>query len=250
MSALAEYFLHVELLVTEDNSAKFESLVHDFVRQGSFKRFTPTADLRLALGLRTAKPFVYTSNPGSGMGKDQFVDSDPLRGQSVVKYVNLWQVQSLEGLDLAPIMTASADDSLYIAIDSRVASETQEFVVRMRWPLDPPGTHILGSNGFLRVTRHFYTSKDLAFYAYNIPVVRRLQERTGIQNVGYFQSTTGTLETISEFWQVPPDATSVSAATLDYSAKYAGASKEQLDLVAQLQRLRQDERHELYRSYL
>jgi hypothetical protein len=241
--------LHVELLVPEGNADDFEKKVRDFVDRGAFKRFVPTADLSLALALRTPNSFVYRPQPDTAEGDPQVLEKDPLRGQRVYRYVNLWKVLSLEGLDLAPIMTASGDDDLYIAIDSLVAFEKQEFVVRMKWPLDGANMKFDGKN-FLRVARHFYTSKQMALYAYDLPVVRRLQEKTGIRNFGYFQTATGTLETITEFWQLPSDSTPVNAATLEQSAKIEGASDEQRAVLTQVQQIPQDERHELYRSYL
>jgi hypothetical protein len=247
MTAFADYFLHVELLVTEDKAPEFEAQVREFIERGAFRRFDPTADLRIVGGLRTPKPFEYRPEP-SGGEEGQVLTRDPLGGQRVYRYVNLWTVQSLAGLDLAPIMNASADDDLYIAIDKLVASEVQEFVVRMKWPGDEPVKRLDGS--FVRVTRHFYNSRDLNVYTYDVPVIRPLQEKNGIRNIGYFQTATGRLETVTEFWQLSSESTPVDAATLDEDAKFQGATKEQLGVLAEVQAIRHEERHELYRSYL
>jgi hypothetical protein len=252
MSAFADYYLQVDLIVTEENAPRFEELVKQFVYKGSFKRFVPTADWRLALGLKTPKTYVYggDASPPS-TSTTQFVETDPLRGQRVFKYLNLWKILTREALDMAPIMVASADDSLYIAIDSLVAVETQNLVGKMHWPGEPAsGTHILDSNNFARVTRRFFTSRDLAKYAYNIPVVRPVQERAGLRNLGYFQNATGTLSTITELWQTTASGATLGAAALSPGAKLEDSNPARLALIGELQRLSQRERLETFRSYL
>ncbi len=249
MSDFADYNLHAELIVTEENSEKFERLVREFVERGAFKRFVDSADWKFAFGLKTPEAYVYGNDQSPASRTSQFVDSDPLRGHRVYKYVNLWRILSPAGLDMAPIMVKSADDSLYIEIDSLVAIETQNLFARMHWIWESLDSPKVESDRFVRVTRRFFNAKDLAFYAYNVPVVRPLQERVGIKNLGYYQSVTGMLSTITEFWQSGTDR-SLDATTLDYGARAAAPGDPRAKLAQEMQALRQRERHEVFRRVL
>jgi hypothetical protein len=215
---MTDYFLHVDLIVRVSDASAFEDNTGKFLRLHGFQRFDPTFAYKLIIALRSEQAFAYTGynsyesdnecTKSEGRVKDQ---------EDVFRYVHLWKVPNDADLDLASVMTRSADDALYRAIDSLVVNENQAFVAQ------GPGTLGAPSNSrgtrFIRTTRQF-TSADLTPYLFALgtvaPILSAQQDRSRADgrpdwhSLGAFQNVTGSLNTVTEFWQTHGGGTSLA----------------------------------------
>jgi len=210
---MAEYFLHVELIVPQANVATFEAKVKEFLDRGKtagferskpFKFFDPSFDIELVMALKTPDAFQFSGYESFQSVKGQFEMFDHRKGmESVFRYVHLWRLNSLSQLDIARVMTRSADDVLYAEIDSQVVRETQNLVLRVQFLSGQP-TMDAGKGRFVRAVRHFRSS-DLGKYLFKVGMLFPLLAKKHYRTLGHFQNVTSELNTVTEFWQVPDD---------------------------------------------
>ncbi len=214
---MAEYFLHVELIVPETNVEAFETRLKEFLardvpraqKEGEkgitpFKFFDPTFDIELVMALKTADAFKFSGYESYQSVKGQFQMFDRRKGlERAYRYVHLWRLNSLSELDIARIMTRSADDVLYAEIDAQVLRETQNLVLRVQW-LDGQPTMDGIKGRFVRVVRHF-RSRDLGTYLFKVGALFPLLAQKNYRTLGHFQNVTSELNTVTEFWQTPDD---------------------------------------------
>lgn len=210
---MAEYFLHVELIVPQGNADSFEKKVAEFLDRGKnagferskpFKFFDSDFDIELVMALKTREPFKFSGYESFQSGKGQFEMVDNRKGmESAHRYVHLWRLNSLSQLDIARVMTRSADDDIYAAIDAQVIRETQNLVLRVQWLSGQPRMD-RGKKKFVRAVRHF-KSKDLGTYLFKVGALFPLLAEKGYQTLGHFQNVTSELNTVTEFWETPYD---------------------------------------------
>lgn len=208
---MADYYLQDDLLVEERNHGEFEDLVGNFLTGGGFSKY----GWRLILALRTAHPLEHesleTRYRERYRGKPVTVrDSRSTNAASarVYRYVHLWDVP--DPPDIANVMQQSADDSRYTRINRLVRREIQNQMLRVDW-LSTPTLSNAARRDFLFVTKHF-RSRDLGPYLFNMgALIPALEHRGGWHSLGHFQNVTGPLNTLSEYWQVPPEGTEPGA---------------------------------------
>jgi hypothetical protein len=211
---MAEYFLQVELIVPAANADTFEKKVGElldrakaegFERAKPFKFFDSSFDIELVMALKTAAAFKFSGYESYQSVKGQFEMFDRRKGmmESVYRYVHLWRLNDLSELDIARVMTRSADDVLYAEIDAQVLRETQNLVLRVQW-LNGQPTMDVGKGRFVRVVRHF-KSKDLGTYLFKVGALFPLLAQNNYRTLGHFQNVTSELDTVTEFWQTPED---------------------------------------------
>jgi hypothetical protein len=213
------YFLHVDLVVPESRTKHFEKRTREFLDRGGFQYLVPSVRYHLVLALKSTEPFAYTAQgrfgPRSRIARTKSrsvenvcFDARVKDGEPVFRYVHLWHAPDLRDLDLARLMESAADDGLYREIDAYVVQETQNFVRRVRWLSGLP-RFTLHTNRFTRVIKTF-ASKDLAVYLFKIGALFPQLDQNGWRQLGQFQSVTGSLNSVIEFWQTG-DKTSVQA---------------------------------------
>lgn len=205
---MANYFLHVDLIVSEKNASVFEEKVDKFLFEGGFGRLDPTLRSEFVLALKSGS-FKYTGYetyeaPSEGVERrDSRIVEPPSKGGkgvSVVRYVHLWRLPSS---DLAPAMSKSADDKTYVELDDLVVREIQNLVV----PVPRFGTFAQPSGArFLRVSKKL-ASGDLGAYLFKSGALTTALEEQGWHLLHQLQNVTGPLNTITEFWQVPEKST-------------------------------------------
>jgi hypothetical protein len=210
---MANYFLHVDLIVRAADESKFEGKVAEFMARGGFGHLGPELRSEFVLALKTKNPFNYTGYEGYEAPEGAFEKRDRRIEQtgektgylSALRYVHLWRIPSP---DLVPAMSRSADDKLYTALDAFVVREIQNLVVpvpRFGATRPPKGTR------FIRATRKF-ASKDLGSYLFKSGALVSALEAKEWYLLGQYQNVTGPLNTVTEFWQVPSDHTHTAAA--------------------------------------
>jgi hypothetical protein len=203
------HFLHVDVVVPKANAAPFERAMKAFLNRGRrrghpvrpFLGYGDQFTLELKLALKSAKPFVLDGHSTSSKSYKRSVPS----GHSVYRYVHLWSIPSLEASDLATMMMHSADDDAYLAIDSQVARETQEFVYEVQWTskvarVPPKHPKSKSSPQFVRITRQM-PSSDVGTYLFDLGVTYPAMSQRDCNALGTFQNVTGLLNTVIEFWQ-------------------------------------------------
>jgi hypothetical protein len=214
---MAEYYLHVELIVPETQTGTFEAKVKEFLERDApraaaagekaitpFKFFDPSFDLELLLALKTPEAFKFSGYEAYQSAPGQFEKVDRRQGLALARrYVHLWRLNSLSQLDIARIMNRSADDVLYTEIDAQVVRETQNLVLRVQW-LDGLPSMNAGKGRFARVIRNFL-SKDLGTYLFKVGALFSLLAEKNYRTLGHFQNVSGELDTVVEFWQTPDD---------------------------------------------
>ena len=200
---MAEYFLHVELIVESKASAAFEEKMKTFLNRGEgdlkgFKYIDPSIGLDLVLALRTPKHFKYSGYKDYQSAEGEFEARDDRGPAEVYRYVHLWRLESDREFDIAQAMARSADDELYTEIDALVQRETQNLVLRVEWLAGQPA---MGKgNHFTRIVREF-TTKDLGTYLFKVGALFPVLEKKGYNTLGTFQNVTGPLDVVVEFWQ-------------------------------------------------
>ncbi len=204
------HFLQVDVIVPKANAHRFESAMKAFLKRGkaetgeSFQPFRVYGDrfrLELKLALKSAKAFDFDGHSTSHPSYRRKVPA----GRTVFRYVHLWTVPTLAASDLARMMANSADDDAYLAIDSQVARESQNFVYKVQWvspvakvrPRRPkPGSR----PQFVRITRQMQ-SVDIGTYLFKLGTTYPALHHRGCNALGTFQNITGPLDNVIEFWQ-------------------------------------------------
>lgn len=218
-----DYHLHVDLFVRERDHEKFEAVAKEFLSTGGFHRLDPMGDNRqLILALRTPSSFLLHTPKGTNGEDFTSIDyrsrldkanpakrSMDVEEEPVFRYVHLWRSPDLSNLDLARIMRLSADDKLYVKLDSLVLREVQDFIVRVA---TAPAPRPVGGT-FIRVLRQF-PSATLGEYLFKIGALLPAAAAGCWFNLGIYQNVTGPLNTVAEFWQT-------SVGNADTDALYA-----------------------------
>ena len=213
---MPDQYLQVDLLVPTNQAGKFEALSTEFHRgdaehhRGGFARIlgddSQPPRYQLLLALRSTATFLYVDNErASGTGdkvspfdKAFYRNSTIQAGTPVYRYVHLWKIRDDQDLNLAPLMRACGEDSLYLAIDALVLQETQNFISRVRTPGGvAPFTE---ASRFVRTTRTL-AHKDLGTYIFSEPMLYPPLEQAGWHNLGQYQTFSGPLNIVTEFWQ-------------------------------------------------
>jgi hypothetical protein len=218
LGALTGYFLEVDILVPTNRVHDFETAVKSFLKKTTskngklpqpFTRLVEDATITFVLGLRTPA-FTYESRKVIRPGYIHQTNRDLKGGTRMRRYVHIWSVPDLEASNLVQVMQRSADDPFYIAIDKEVARETQDFVYQVQWPLlVPSGTAALAvprstrnSIAFVR-TIHQYASSDLGTALFKLGSSFPVMSQANCTAVGTFQSVTGTLDSVTQYWRIP-----------------------------------------------
>lgn len=210
---MTDYRLLVDLLVAEENAEQFERVMEEFLAKGAFRRFRDSFDNELILALKGPAPTLHSyarlrpgAAPGTADPSARFLVAPPrvIHAQSsqpmvpMRRYVNFWSIPDMDDLDLAARMQFCSEDELYMRLDALVTQETQQFVRRVRWQQQPCPTK--ATMGFVRVTRQLGYGK-LGRCLLQLRGLTPFLEAHGWEQLGQFQSITGTLNTTTEFWQ-------------------------------------------------
>lgn len=209
---MTNYRLLVDMYVPPDNVHKFEGLMEDFLKRGGFRFFSPDFDNELVFALKSltlASPpdrkKMESTPPGKSPAgrflaatKEPYRDPQPGSDAPMQHYVHLWTVPDLGDLDLATRMQFCSEDKVYMHLDELVAQETQDLVRRVCW-LEQPSTPDVGMY-FVRATRRLEYSK-LGSYLLQLRALTPSLKAQGWDQLGQFQAVTGTLNTVTEFWQ-------------------------------------------------
>jgi hypothetical protein len=199
---MTSYYLHVDLIVKDADAAEFEELSTKFLTEKGFQRLSPNFKGTLALALRTKDKFAFTGYAGFQGSEVESRDKTRIPdGTAFQRFVHLWQLPTLNDLDLGAVMTQAADDELYRAIDGLVVDEVQHYVSRA----PSTATLLSGHSGtlFTRATQLF-KSKSLGPYLFSLGTIAPIMQSTGKAPwslFGAFQSVTGELNSIVEFWR-------------------------------------------------
>jgi hypothetical protein len=202
---MAEYFLHVELIVPANNVKPFEEKMKEFLNRNpaAFKFLDDDFNIDLVMALKTTESFRFNGYERYQSVKGQFESRGHREGgQDVYRYVHLWRLAGVKELDIARVMSRSADDLLYNEIDALILRETQNLVLRVQWLAGQPTMD--GGKRFVRVLRQFQ-SKDLGTYLFKVGALFPILEQKGYRTLGHFQNVTGELNTVVEFWQTAED---------------------------------------------
>jgi hypothetical protein len=198
-----EMVLHVDMVVLEANTRAFEKLLDQFLKAQGFARIprVPAATSRLLLALKSCKPFHFTPD-GVFDGCTRHYEKGEMRGAEMARhYIHLWQVEKPEEFNLAQRMMACSDDTAYNEIDALIACEVQDYVRQVNWMRPPYTTTAVNEHTrFVRSVRRFL-SRDLGTYLFKICGLLPALEQARWQQVGQFQSITGALNVVSEYWQ-------------------------------------------------
>lgn len=209
---MTEYFLHVDVQVLASESTSYEEKLATFIagneKGKAFQRVDPAADYALVLGLKSTEQFIPQYSILGRFSATSTVPSDPSQrvqckaqglalSQEVVRYVNLWSVPDLQDLDLARIMKRLSDDTHYLAVHRLVRFEEQDFVMRVRFG---PPEQLGAGKSFVRTVKTF-ESKDIGTYLFDSGILRQALAFVGWNHLGYYQSVTGRLNQVVEFWQ-------------------------------------------------
>jgi len=209
---MIDHYLQVELIVPQDRADAFERASDAFLVSGGFSGVTPNPEYRFELGLRTVEPFVYRpygrfSRALSDVAfnaenqPNVFRDGRLIETELVHRYIHLWSVPNLIGLDLDAIMRACVDNNLYLDIDDQVVREVQNFVRLVHQPgfpapIDPDPVN----TQFVRVVRRL-KGVDMAKYLFRWGAQLPVWAAQGWHALGQFQNITGLLNVVTEFWQ-------------------------------------------------
>ncbi len=202
---MPEYYLHVELIVRAENRDVFETAMGEFLEAGAFSRFDDDDvkfGMKMVLALRTEESFEYSAYSKFQSVKGQFETKDSRGPFQAYRYVHLWRLNNATDLDIAKIMTRSADDDLYNEVDRLVAIESQNVVSRVQFLAGQPAMPV--GKKFLRVQRQF-KSGGLGAYLFKVGALFPTLSEGGFQTLGHFQNVTGAINTVVEFWDTNPD---------------------------------------------
>lgn len=195
---MIEYALHDDILVAESDAKEFETLVREFIEAGSFERLDRDYNATLITALRTPEPFLYA---GHRRPHNFAAVRDNRIGErtAVYRYVNVHTIPALQELDIAGIMARCADDALYTRINALVVRELQNFVTRVKAPMDRQIP--VAGRRYCRAIRQF-TSKNLGAYLFGLGACLPTLDEQGWRSLGTYQNVTGPLNTLTELWEV------------------------------------------------
>jgi hypothetical protein len=232
---MTDYRLHVDMLVPAgpkgELAAEFEKTMGIFLRSGAFRAFNDDFDAELALALKRPDAFRYkplnlsTVNANKRMAESpehRFLSAEPLfyrapwrddrreqpasgaRSPLVYHYVHLWTVPDLEDLHLAKRMLYCSENDLYMKLDGFVMLETQQLVRRVRWQEEPEELATSRKDAqkklVVRATRQLEYQR-LGAYLFSLQSLVPLLKERNWRQLGQFQSITGSLNTVTEFWE-------------------------------------------------
>jgi hypothetical protein len=202
--------------VKEADKDAFEDAVAAFLVKGGFARLDPSSKKDLVMALRSDKAFPYD---GFNKYEPALVDPSQLRvdtraklpsldtsnvnapsTKNTLRYVHLWRIRDIAELDLVRLMTLSGDDDLYLKVDALVVRETQNFVTRLTLPNHTGEIPQQRDVNIVRITRYIPT-RDLGDFVFSFGGFLPILEADGIELIGTFQSVTGTLNIVTEFWK-------------------------------------------------
>ncbi len=209
---MTNYRLLVDMYVPEHDAPKFEERMGDFLKRGGFRFFSPDFDDELVFALKSlalSSPPDLKKTDHIAPGKppaDRFLAAtqelyrDPRPGSHapMQHYVHFWTIPSLDDLDLATRMQFCSEDQEYMHLDELVVQETQNFVRRVCWLEQPSKPQ--DDMYFVRATRRLPYSL-LGAYLFQLPALAPSLKLRGWDQLGQFQAVTGTLNTVTEFWQ-------------------------------------------------
>ncbi len=209
---MSEYFLQVDLLVRNQDCVEFEKRMEAFMKphsddpwqRGGFDRIDPKSTKTLVLALKGTEPTLcryHKERVGHDVrSQDSRASQNPAEGDHC-RYVHVWRIGSAKDLDLARIMMLCADDDEYRALDALVVRETQNFTFRVPWLSDLPELEAEPRLKLFRLTRQLAT-KELGAYLFSLgALIPTLELGRGPRSMGFFQTVTGQLNTVVEFWQ-------------------------------------------------
>jgi hypothetical protein len=199
---MADYFLHVDILVEEKNARTFEGMVERLVRKQVESRSGAfyAARWQLELALKAVRPFEF--EPSERSGSEVRVLDRRLEDKLCRRYVNLWNVP--DPPDVAEVMQQLADDSIYSGINAIVVREIQNLVLAIQYVPDIKQSKGLPLDSkFVQVRRQFATPA-LGPYLFNGGALIPTIESKGWKSFGQYQNVTGHLNTVLELWRLPP----------------------------------------------
>ena len=210
---MTNYRLLVDMYVPQDDAPKFEERMGYFLnKKGGFRFFSPDFDNELVFALKGLAPsspqdFKKTADIPAGKSpaarflaatQEPYRDPRPGSQAPLQHYVHLWTVPDLGDLDLAARMQFCSEDKEYMHLDELVVQETQNFVRRVCWLEQPSKPQ--DDMHFVRATRRLTYSK-LGSYLLQLRALTPSLKLRGWDQLGQFQAVTGTLNTVTEFWQ-------------------------------------------------
>lgn len=227
-----EKFLHVDLIVPRARAAEFEDASRKFAKDG-FDRLIPGVGYKLVLALKSQESFPYraygrfTKFHGAPLKSE--ARTEAYRNQlfhsssSAYRYVNVWGIPKGRDADLTSLMEKASDDPAYLRVEAVVVREVQEFVRLVKRPEGLPTLN--GGKLFERRVSRFKTH-ELIPYLFRSSMLFPVHETRGLHHLGQFQSVTGVLNSVTEFWQVSPKSRARSSLAASLGP---GLSRELID---------------------
>jgi hypothetical protein len=215
------YFLHAELNLNQPSqAAAFKGAMKAFIGAGGFAGAglpAPLAPLKQAFlfeVIPTAKMRGPIGQIGSGPPPD---------------FVHLWIVPNNASLDLATAMQCLPNNKAYMAVDTLVSLEQQEWVfLQTSVESQLEGSLALtSSERYIRTVHQCDTqSQSVNWIINSVGTLARYLRPKGWVCVGTLWTVTGRVRTVTDFWQVPPDSTedTVSQNAMLALAQQSGAS--------------------------
>lgn len=128
----------------------------------------------------------------------------PLRQPDNVTYfTNVWKLPP--NVDVGAIMLELSELSEYVTLDSYVATETQEIVLRINDPSrsDEELANKLRRGGLFAMVRHYPFRSDLASFVFSSAAVApELEFEAKFTYAGCYQNVTGLLNEFWDIWQI------------------------------------------------
>src|SRR5690606_26799976 len=125
---MSDYFLYVDILVEDRQSAMFEERVARLIRKQAEKRDAFSSyGWDFKLGLKASQPFEY--KPPQRLNSSTRVKDERLENALCRRCVNVWNVP--DPPDVALVMQQLADDSEYAEINDMVVREIQNLVLNI-----------------------------------------------------------------------------------------------------------------------
>jgi hypothetical protein len=214
---MTEYFLHTELVVSEDDCSEFEDRVARFLKWGGFNKLLKGADYELVIAMK-GEPFQYSANGPyakrigveTEMGDMEFWSCDNIyRNRRIKKdgmmrsFINIWKTPNLKDLDLSRMMIRCADCEPYMDIDKLVVREEQDFIRQVLTRKFSPMKVDDKTSTFQTIRR--LNSSDVGRYLFHSLGLLPAMEESGWHMIAQFQHITGPLNTVMEIWQTQPE---------------------------------------------
>jgi hypothetical protein len=195
---MADYYLHLEALIEEENTKQFEPLMTDlcetvssFAEEGW--KFILALKSEQHIELQTAECF------GSRIRtKDARCKSNKFR-----RYVHIWDVP--DPPDVAKVMQLLADNTAYGKINALVVREIQNLLLNVSTPAASKAAKVKVGDRVIELQRQISVA-NLGEYLFTAGILAPVLEELGWLSFGRFQSITGRLNTVTELWRVADDA--------------------------------------------